>query len=254
VIHNTAIIDKSVVIEDNVIIGAYSVIGPDVIIREGAKISSNSIIKYSDIGSNCVISSFSSIGTCPQDLKYNGEKTSVIIGSGTVIRECVTINRGTSKTGLTVIGKKCLIMSCAHIAHDCVIGDNVIIGYSTGIAGHVLIDDYSTLSSHIGVHQFCRIGKSTMIGAGSMVNLDIIPYVMVYGDRAKLIGLNTLGLKRRNIDYFDILNIKKAYKILFTSKLILAKAIIELENLKSQHVIEIINFIKQTKRGIARQK
>jgi UDP-N-acetylglucosamine acyltransferase len=254
VIHNTAIIDKTVVIEDNVSIGAYSVIGPEVIIRKGAKISSNSIIKYSDIGSNCEISSFSSIGTCPQDLKYNDEKTFVTIGTGTVIRECVTINRGTSKTGFTVIGKNCLIMSCAHVAHDCIIGDNVILGYSTGVAGHVLVDDYAVLSSHIGVHQFCRIGKSAMIGAGSMVNLDIIPYAMVYGDRAKLIGLNTIGLKRRDINCFDILNIKKAYKVLFSSKLILSKAIVELENLNSQYVIEIVNFIKQTKRGIARPK
>ncbi|MDR2676845.1 MAG: acyl-ACP--UDP-N-acetylglucosamine O-acyltransferase [Endomicrobium sp.] len=256
VIHNTAIIDSSAVIEENVEIGPYTVIGPQSIIKKGTRVHGHVVIEYADIGNNCEIFNFASIGKCPQDMKYRGEKTKIVIGEGTTIRECVTLNRGTIACGQTVIGKNCLLMSCAHIAHDCFIGNNVIVGYSTGVAGHVKIGSDAILSSSIGIHQFCRIGESVMIGAGSMVSMDIVPYVMVQGDRAALVGLNIVGLKRKKLEFFEIENIKKAYKILFMSRLTLEKAIAELEkSLMSSHYVEnIVIFAKASQRGIMRPR
>jgi UDP-N-acetylglucosamine acyltransferase len=253
-IHQTAVIDKSAVIEENVEIGPYTVIGSETVIKSGTKIHGQAVIEYAEIGSNCEIFNFASVGKRPQDLKYRGEKTKVIVGDCTTIRECVTLNRGTAAGGQTVVGKNCLLMSCAHIAHDCLIGDGVIIGYSTGIAGHVEIGDYAILSSSIGVHQFCKIGKSVIIGAGSMVNMDVIPYVMVQGDRAVLIGLNLIGLKRKKMQFSEIEDIKKAYKILFMSKLTLEEAMAKIENSTSSYVKDIAAFIKTSQRGITRPK
>ncbi|MDR1122471.1 MAG: acyl-ACP--UDP-N-acetylglucosamine O-acyltransferase [Endomicrobium sp.] len=253
-IHQTAVIDKSAVIEDGVEIGPYSVIGPETIIKSGTKIHGQSVIEYSEIGFNCEIFNFSSIGKRPQDLKYKGEKTKVIIGDVTIIRECVTLNRGTVAAGQTVLGKNCLIMACAHIAHDCTIGNNVIIGYSTGIAGHVEVEDSAILSSGVGVHQFCKIGSSAIIGAGSMVSMDIIPYVTAHGDRATLAGLNLVGLKRKKVKLSEIKNIKDAYEILFMSRLTLGSALAKLKDSTSQYVKDMIFFIKNSKRGIARPR
>ena len=143
---------------------------------------------------------------------------------GTTVRECVTLNRGTVAVGQTVVGKNCMLTSCANIAHDCIIGDGAIIGYSTGIAGHVEIGDYAILSASIGAHQFCKIGKSVIVGAGTMINMDIIPYVTVQGDRAVFVGLNLIGLERKKIKLSEIEDIKSAYKILFMSKLTLEEA------------------------------
>ena len=251
-IHQTAVIDKSAVIESNVEIGPYTVIGPETIIKSGTKIHGQAAIEYAEIGNDCEIFNFSSIGKRPQDLKYQGEKTKVVVGSGTTIREFVTLNRGTAAAGQTVLGENCLIMACAHIAHDCIIGDNVIIGYSTGIAGHVEINDYAILSSSIGVHQFCRIGKQAMVGAGSMVSMDIIPYAMAQGDRAVLAGLNVVGMKRKKMTLAEVEDIKNAYRILFMSKLTLEDALAKLESTQSSYVKEILAFVKTSQRGITR--
>jgi UDP-N-acetylglucosamine acyltransferase len=253
-IHQTAVIDKSAVIEENVEIGPYSVIGSETLIKSGTKIHGQSVIEYAEVGHDCEIFNFSSIGKRPQDLKYKGEKTKVIVGDGTTVRECVTLNRGTAAAGETIIGKNCLIMACAHIAHDCIIGDSVIVGYSTGIAGHVEIDDSAILSSGIGVHQFCKIGKSVIIGAGSMVNMDIIPYVTAQGDRVVIAGLNFIGLKRKKIKLSEIEDIKDAYRILFMSKLTLEDAVVKLKESSSQYAKEIVSFIGRSQRGIARPK
>jgi UDP-N-acetylglucosamine acyltransferase len=251
-IHQTAVIDKSAVIEDNVEIGPYAVIGPEVVIKSGTKIHGQSVIEYAKIGRDCEIFNFSSIGKRPQDLKYQGEKTEVVVGDGTTVRECVTLNRGTAASGKTIVGKNCLLMACSHIAHDCIIGDNVIVGYSTGIAGHVEVGDNAIFSGGVGVHQFCKIGKSTMIGGGAMVVMDIIPYVIAQGDRAVLNGLNLVGLKRQKIKLSEIEDIKNAYKILFLSKLNLEEALLKLQDFESEYVKEIIHFIKNAQRGIAR--
>jgi UDP-N-acetylglucosamine acyltransferase len=253
-IHQTAIIDESAIIENGVEIGPYVVIGPETIIKSGTKVHGQSVIEYTEIGYNCEIFNFSSIGKRPQDLKYQGEKTKVVVGDGTTIRECVTLNRGTAAAGQTVVGKNCLIMACAHIAHDCIIGDNVIIGYSTGIAGHVEIDDSAILSGGIGVHQFCKIGRSSIIAGGAKVVMDIVPYVTAQGDRAVIAGLNLIGLKRKKVKLSEIESIKDAYRILFMSKLSLEDAIVKLKELSSEYVKDMVRFIENSQRGIARPK
>ncbi|MDR1695143.1 MAG: acyl-ACP--UDP-N-acetylglucosamine O-acyltransferase [Endomicrobium sp.] len=251
-IHQTAIIDKSAVIEENAEIGPYAVIGPETIIKSGTKIHGQSVIEYAEIGANCEIFNFSSIGKRPQDLKYKGEKTKVIVGDGTTVRECVTLNRGTAAAGQTVVGKNCLLMACSHIAHDCILGDNVIVGYGTGIAGHVEVGDNVIFSGSVGVHQFCKIGHSAMVSGGSMVTMDIIPFAMAQGDRAILAGLNLVGMKRRQMKLSEIEEIKNAYRVLFMSKLALSDALAKLEESRSAYVKEISDFIKNSQRGIAR--
>ncbi|AKL97830.1 acyl-ACP--UDP-N-acetylglucosamine O-acyltransferase [Endomicrobium proavitum] len=253
-IHQTAVIDKSAVIDKDVEVGPYTVIGPETIIKTGTKIHGQCVIEYAEIGANCEIFNFSSIGKRPQDLKYKGEKTKVVIGDGTTVREGVTVNRGTSAAGQTIIGKNCLLMASAHVAHDCILGNNVIIGYTSGVAGHVEIGDDAILSGSVGVHQFSKIGKSAMISGGAMVAMDIIPYCVAQGDRAVLAGLNVIGLKRKQMKLSEIEDIKNAYRVLFMSKLPLNDALEKLESIASQYVKEITDFIKSSQRGIARPK
>ncbi|MDR2192011.1 MAG: acyl-ACP--UDP-N-acetylglucosamine O-acyltransferase [Endomicrobium sp.] len=251
-IHKTAIIDKTAIIEDNVEIGPYAVIGPETVVKSGTVIHGQCVLEYAEVGHNCEIFNFSSIGKRPQDLKYQGEKTKVIIGDGTTVRECVTVNRGTAAAGQTIIGKNCLLMSCSHVAHDCITGDNVIIGYASGIAGHVEIGDNAILSGDVGIHQFVRIGKFAMLGGGAKVVMDIIPYAIAQGDRAVLAGLNIVGMKRKKMKLSEIEEVKSAYRVLFISKLTLNDALAKLENNPSRHVQEIIKFVKSSQRGIAR--
>ncbi|MDR2772225.1 MAG: acyl-ACP--UDP-N-acetylglucosamine O-acyltransferase [Elusimicrobiota bacterium] len=251
-IHRSVAIDKTAVIEDNVEIGAFSIIGPKTTIRSGVKIHGQAVIEYADIGSGCEIFNFTSIGKRPQDLKYKGEETRVVIGKNTSIRESVTVNRGTIVSGETKIGSNCLLMSCSHIAHDCILGDNVIVGYATGLAGHVEVEDRAIFSGGCGVHQFCKIGKLALVGGGAKVTMDIIPYSMAHGDRAVLVGLNTIGMKRHKMRLADIDEVKNAYKILFMSKLGLEEALEKLKDTKSVYVKDIVEFVKKAQRGVMR--
>ena len=255
-IHTTAIIDKSAIIGQDVQIGPYAVIGENVSIGDGTIVGAHATIEYAKIGQNCKIFSHASIGAAPQDLKYGGEKTIAIIGDGTTIREFATVNRGTSASGQTVVGKNCLIMTCAHVAHDCVLGDNCIIANCCAIAGHVEIGDNVVMGGLTAVHQFVKVGKNVITGGGSMISMDIIPYMQAQGDRATLFGLNLVGLKRNRVSIKEIENIKHAYKILFMSNLILNDA---LEKVKeelgmSPYIQEILNFISKSQRGICRPK
>ena len=255
-IHNTAIIDKSAVIGQDVEIGPYAVIGENVTIGDGTIIGAHATIECAKIGQNCKIFSHASIGAAPQDLKYAGEKTIAIIGDGTTIREFATVNRGTSASGQTVVGKNCLIMTCAHVAHDCIVGDNCIIANCCAIAGHVEVGDNVVMGGLTAVHQFVKIGKNVVTGGGSMVSMDIIPYMQAQGDRASLFGLNLVGLKRKRVPIAEIENIKHAYKILFASHLTLNDAVAKLEEelSSSLYVQDIIDFIKKSQRGICRPK
>lgn len=255
-IHTTAIIDKSAVIGKDVQIGPYAVIGENVTIGDGTIIYAHATIECAQIGKNCKIFSHASIGAAPQDLKYAGEKTIAIIGDGTTIREFATINRGTSASGQTVVGSNCLIMTCGHVAHDCIVGNNCIIANCCAIAGHVEIGDNVVMGGLSAVHQFVKIGKNVVTGGGSMVAMDIIPYAQVQGDRAKLFGLNLVGLKRKRVPIPEIENIKRAYKILFMSNLQLKDAVAKLEEelAFSQYVQDIIEFVKKSQRGLCRPK
>lgn len=206
------------------------------------------------IGKNCRIFPGTVISAIPQDLKFDGEDTQVIIGDGTTIRESVTVNRGTKALGYTKIGKDCLIMATSHIAHDCIIGNNVIIVNGCGIAGHVEIGDYTIMGGLSAVHQFGKIGKHVMISGGTLVRKDIPPYVKVAREPMTYAGINSVGLRRRGFTNEKIFEIQKIYRQIFQMKMNVtqASAVIEKEMLPTAERDEILEFIKNSPRGIVK--
>ena len=219
-IHKTAIIDLKAKVSDNAKVGAYSVIGPNVEIGEGTEIQSHvSIIGNTKIGKNNKIYPFASIGNDPQDLKYNGEETKLLIGNNNKIREYVTIHPGTvGGGGLTKIGDNCLFMISSHIAHDCKLGNNIIIANNVPLGGHVTIENNVVIGGNSAVQQFTRIGEMAMIGGMTGVLHDVIPYGLSIGNRNYLQGLNLIGLRRANFENKDILGLSEAYKEIFATK------------------------------------
>jgi len=253
-IHETAIIDTKTKISSNVSIGPYSVIGPDVEIGESTIIHSHvNISGHTKIGKRNKIYPFASIGNDPQDLKYNGEETKLIIGDKNTIREYVTINPGTvGDGGKTIIGNNCLFMISSHVAHDCLVGNNVIIANNVPLGGHVIIEDNVVIGGNSAVQQFTRIGKMAMIGGMTGVLNDVIPYGLSTGNRNFLQGLNLIGLRRSKFENKEILGLSAAYKEIFATKN-LTENICKLnisfqENLLVKEVIEFIT--KDKKRSI----
>ncbi len=215
--HPTAIIGKNVQLAKDVEVGAYCVLDGDITIGTGTKLHAHVVIGgHTTIGKNCQVFPFASLGYAPQDLKYKGEKSKLVIGDNNIIREHVTMNPGTEGGGmLTQIGSNCLFMVGAHVAHDCRIGNNVILVNSATLGGHVEIGDHAIIGGLSAVHQFVRIGQHAMIGGMSGVEHDVIPYGSVMGERANLAGLNLVGLKRRGFDRDTIHALRNAYKTLF---------------------------------------
>jgi UDP-N-acetylglucosamine acyltransferase len=250
-IHKTAIVDPKAKISTNVNIGPYSIIGPNVEIGEDTYINSHvSIAGYTKIGKKNKIYPFASIGNNPQDLKYKGERSALEIGNGNTIREYVSINPGTDGGGgLTKIGNNCLFMVSSHVAHDCVIGDNVVAVNNVAIGGHVQIDDNAIVGGNSAVHQFIRIGKFAMIGGMCAVIRDVIPYGLVHGNRSVLQGINLIGLRRNNISNQDIALLSKAYKEIFKSENLSQNLKNLSEDFKNNNlVIEILKFIQKDKK------
>ena len=250
-IHQSTIIDPKAIISNNVKIGAYSVIGPGVVIGDNTEIQSHvSIVGHTKIGSNNKIYPFASIGNDPQDMKYKGEKTSLTIGDNNTIREYVTINPGTVQGGgTTSIGNDNLLMIGAHIAHDCRLGNKIVIANNAAIAGHAIIDDYVILGGNCGVHQFTRIGKMAMIGGMTGVSRDIIPYGLSTGNRNVLNGINIVGLRRINTPNKDIICLTDAYKDMFkTEKLSENLKNLNIEFKQNELVNEVIEFINKDKK------
>ena len=252
-IHTTAIIDKSAEIDKDVEIGPYVIIGKNTKIKSGTKIGASTVIEYAEIGKNCRIFSSAFIGTAPQDLKYKGEKTKLVMGDNCIVRECATLNRGTAAHGVTEIGNNCMFQAYSHVGHDCIVGNGVIMSNAATLAGHVEVLEHAIISGLVAIHQFVRIGRFSMLSGGAMVVLDIPPFCQAQGDRAKLVGLNLVGLKRNGFDEKTISEIKSAYKTVFNSGLTVAEAIEQLEISNSlKEVKEFIDFIKNSKRGITR--
>ena len=250
-IHKTAIVDPKAKISANVNVGPYSIIGPDVEIGEDTVINSHvSIAGHTKIGKKNKIYPFASIGNNPQDLKYNGEKSYLEIGDSNTIREYVSINPGTNGGGgLTKIGSNCLFMVSSHVAHDCVIGDNVVAVNNVAIGGHVQIDDNAIIGGNSAIHQFIRIGKFAMIGGICAVIRDVIPYGLVHGNRSVLQGINLIGLRRNNISNQDIALLGKAYKEIFKSENLSENLKDLSEDFKNNNlVIEILKFIQKDKK------
>jgi UDP-N-acetylglucosamine acyltransferase len=254
-IHETAIISSKSEIGTNVKIGPYTVIEDDVIIGEGSEISSSALIASGTrLGKNCRVFHGAVLGTIPQDLKFGGEITTLEIGDNTTIREFATLNRGTEDRWKTVIGKNCLLMSYSHIAHDCSLGNNVIIANAVNMAGHVEIDDFVGIGGISPVHQFVRIGKHAFIGGGSRVSKDVPPFVLAMGEPFRYAGLNRVGLTRRGFSDVTLSTIKDAYRIIFQSNLNIKEALkrINDEIEPINEVQDILKFFRDSDRGIIR--
>lgn len=248
-IHPNAKIGEDVIvepfsfIEDNVVIGAGTRIMPHACIMSGAR-----------IGKNCTIFPNAVISGIPQDLKFDNEESFAIIGDNTIIRECVTINRGTISRGQTVVGNNCLLMAYSHVAHDCVLKDNVIIGNTVQLAGEVEIDDYAILSGGSLVHQFTKIGKHTMIQGGTRLGKDIPPFAVAGREPVSYVGINIVGLRRRGFTREQINNIQEVYRYLYLSGYNISQAIekIESELSESEERTEIVDFVRASSRGVVR--
>ena len=250
-IHKTAIIDSNAKISSNVKIGPYTIIGPDVEIDDDVVIQSHvNIGGHTIIGKNNKIYPMASIGTDPQDLKYKGEKTNLIIGNNNTIREHVTINTGTIHGGaITKVGNNNLIMIGAHIAHDCIIGNNIVMANNSAIAGHAVIEDSVIIGAKCGIQQFVRIGKMAMIGGMTGVSRDVIPYAVSTGNRNFLNGINIVGLRRSKIENKNIIGLTEAYKEIFKTKSLNDN----LDNLKGKYkdnplVKDVLEFINKDKK------
>ena len=255
-IHPTAIIDPGAEIDANVTIGPYAIVKGNVSIGSGTEIGPYTTIdEYVTIGNDCRIFQYASIGAAPQDLKYHGEKTYLKIGRGTIIREFVTINRGTeSGGGITEVGEENYLMAYTHIAHDCKTGKKVILANNSTLAGHIELGDSVTVGGLVAVHQFVKIGDFAYIGGKSAVVKDIPPYVIAAGDRATLHGLNNVGLKRHNFSKSTLQELKKAYRIMFRIGLTVKQATerIRAEVDQLPEVVNFTTFIKNSSRGVTR--
>ncbi len=255
-IHPTALIDE------NVELGKDVVIGPNVCIKSGVKIGDNTHINsnayidsYTTIGKNCKIFPSAVVGTIPQDLKFQGEFSELVIGDNTTIREFCMINRGTKGGGgITKIGSNVLLMAYVHIAHDCILGDNVIVANAVQFAGHVVMEDNAIIGGMSAVHQFVRIGKMAMVGGMSGIALDVAPYCLAAGNRARLNGLNLIGLKRANFSFKEINALKEAYRTVFRSNLTFKEAYNKLKDSPYKSVIHMIEFLSDSSRGFCRDR
>ncbi len=255
-IHPTAIIHPAARIAEKVSIGPYCIIGEHVSIGSGTTIGPHVVIDgFTEIGCDNRIFQFASVGAPPQDLKYRGGRTTLKIGDRNTVREFVTLHCGTEDGGgETVVGNDNLFLAYSHVAHDCHVANRVIMSNGATLAGHVIVDDYAILSGLCAVHQFTRIGCHAMVAGGSMVAQDVAPYTMVQGDRAKTVGLNLVGLKRRGFSEELLRDIKKAYRAVFRSGLKVEEALelIAAEVKDSPEVKIFMDFIKQSERGVAR--
>lgn len=240
-------------IASNVVIEPFVTIDKNVVIGEGTRIFSNAtIMEGARIGKNCTIFPGAVISAVPQDLKFEGEDTTAVIGDNTTIRECATINRGTKSKGKTVVGKNCLLMAYVHIAHDCLIGNNVIMSNGVQVAGEVKVDDFAIIGGTAAIHQFVHVGSHVMVSGGTLVSKDVPPYVKAAREPLSYLGVNSIGLRRRNFSNDQINDVQNIYRVLFQSGLNISDAIdkIEAELPASKERDEIVLFIKNSQRGI----
>ena len=255
-IHPTAIVHPGARLADDVTVGPYAIIEDNVVIGRGCKVGAHAVIKpFVEMGEDNIIYQFASVGEIPQDLKFGGEETRLVIGSRNRFREFVTLNRATSGGGgVTTIGDDCFFMAYSHVAHDCNIGNNAVIANAVQIGGHVHVGEHAVIGGSCAIHQFCRIGEQSMIGGGSAVVQDVPPFVNATGNRAVLHGLNLVGLRRRGFSDGTVSALKKAYRLIFRSGLTLkdAKARVQAEVEDLPEVRRFVEFIESSERGICR--
>jgi len=255
-IHPTAIVATGAELDHDVHVDAYAIIGPKVRIGRGTRVGAHSVLDgRTTIGCDNRIFHHVSLGAVPQDLKYRGEDSELIIGDDNQIREFTTLHTGTTGGGMvTRVGDRNLLMNYSHIAHDCCLGTQIVVANGAQLAGHVTVEDHVIVGALVGVHQFVRIGESALLGAGAMVSQDVAPFCNATGDRARLHGLNLVGLKRRGLAAESVGNIKRAYRLVFQSGLKLADAIerVRREIPLSREIEHFLSFIQSSERGVCR--
>jgi UDP-N-acetylglucosamine acyltransferase len=254
-IHKSAVVDPKAEIGNDVKVGPFAVIEADVIIGDNCEIGSATLIASgTTIGSGCKVFHGAVLGTIPQDLKFGGEKSTLEIGSNTTIREFATLNRGTKERWKTLVGDNCLLMAYSHTAHDCHLGDNVIIANSVNMAGHVTIEDFVGIGGTSGIHQFVHIGKHTFIGGGLRIHKDVPPYILAMGEPLRFGGLNKVGLNRRGFADESLSLMKEAYKIIYQTSLTVKDALqkIEDELEPTEEILKILSFFRESERGVIR--
>ncbi len=255
-IHATALIDPKAELADDVEVGPFSVIGPKVKIDSGTRIGPHVVITgRTTMGKNNRIFQFASMGEEPQDKKYAGEDTELILGDNNNVRELCTFSRGTAQGGgKTIIGNNNWIMACVHIAHDCILGDNIIMANNASLAGHVTVGNFAILSGYTLIHQFCIVGEHSFTSFASHVNQSIPPYVTVSGEKAKAKGVNTEGLKRRGYSPEQVQQVRRAYKVLYRSGLPLEEARQKLQEMaeNSEEIRPLVDFLDKTEKGLIR--
>jgi UDP-N-acetylglucosamine acyltransferase len=254
-IHPTAIIASSAVVPESCCVGPYSTIGPHVVLGENCELVSHVVLDGRlTVGARNRFFSFACVGVAPQDLKYKGEPTGAVLGDDNIVRECVTISRGTAGGGGTTrIGSGCLFMAYAHVGHDTVIGDGCIIANGAAIAGHVVIEDYATVGALNQVHQYCRIGKYAYTGGGTTVTQDVLPFSLTSAKReTHAYGLNKVGLERKGFDEARMRALQRVYRLLLASKLNTTQAIEQLktEGIETEDVAYLVQFIESSERGV----
>ena len=256
-IHPSAVVSESARLGENVTIGPYCVISDEVEIGDGSIIGPHAVIeKWTSLGRECRVYQFASVGAAPQDLKFKGERSFTIIGDRTTIREGATIHRATGEDNETRIGNDCLLMAYIHVAHNCTLGNHVIMSNLASCAGHATVEDRVVIGGMAGVHQFVKIGRNAMVGGMSKLVQDVVPYTIVDGHPAKVVGLNNVGISRAGVPLESRRLIKKAYKILYRSGLSLPEAIavIEQEVDSCEEVEHFLRFLRNAERGICRER
>lgn len=250
--HPTALIDDDAEVAESAAVGPFAVVGPGVRLEPGVRVGPHVLVERNTrVGAGCELHKGAVVGTDPQDLKYGGEETWLEVGSGTVVREYATLNRGTAASGTTVVGSDCLVMAYAHVAHDCRLGEGVILANSVAMGGHVEIGDRAIVGGLVAIHQFVRIGRHAFVGGGSRLSQDVAPYVTVAGNPCEAYGINTEGLRRRGVGEERIRALKRAYRTLFRSEQHLGRALDELEGGDAIPEVEaLIEFVRASERGI----
>jgi UDP-N-acetylglucosamine acyltransferase len=251
-IHPTAVVDPSAELAPGVSVGPYAILGPGVVVGAGTQIGPHAyLVRDTVLGTECVIGKSALLGGDPQDLKYEGEETRLVIGDRTTVREFATLHRGTRAAGVTQIGDDCLIMAYAHVSHDSVIGNHVILSNAVQMGGHVSIEDYAIIGGLCALHQFIRIGTHAMVGGASRVPKDIPPYTRAAGSPCRLYGLNSVGLQRRGFSDEARRELKRAYRTLFASKLNLSDAVEALRRGPLTPEAErLVAFVETSERGV----
>jgi UDP-N-acetylglucosamine acyltransferase len=253
-IHPTALVDRSAELGGGVVVGPYSIIGPGVKVGAGTRIGPHVLIERdTTVGASCAVHKGAVLGTDPQDLKYAGEPTTLVVGDRTVIREYATLNRGTSAQGFTEVGSDCLLMAYTHVAHDCRLGNHVILSNAVNMGGHVTIGDWVIIGGITPIHQFVRIGEHAFIGGASRVAKDVPPYVKAAGSPIQLYGLNSVGLQRRGFSEDVRRELKRAYRLFFASSYNTSQALARArDELRAIPEIEIfLSFFEATERGVS---